>query len=52
MAQLGAKVPGNTLTTNFSNARNKTDIDWGGVEHQQRFMNNVHSQKGCTSPKE
>lgn len=28
MAKRGAKVPGNTLTTNFSKARDKTDIDW------------------------
>ncbi|CVG58612.1 Bacteriophage lambda integrase%2C N-terminal domain [Serratia marcescens] len=42
MAQRGAKVPGNTLTTNFSKARDKTDIDWGGgtpaTFHEQRSL--------------
>lgn len=42
MAQRGAKVPGNTLTTNFSKARDKTDIDWGdgtpATFHEQRSL--------------
>ncbi len=42
MAQRGAKVPGNTLTTNFSKARDKTDIDWGNgtpaTFHEQRSL--------------
>ncbi len=42
MAQRGAKVPGNTLTTNFSKARDKTDIDWANgtpaTFHEQRSL--------------
>lgn len=42
MAQRGAKVPGNTLTTNFSKARDKTDINWGdgtpATFHEQRSL--------------
>ncbi|MEL5236826.1 phage integrase Arm DNA-binding domain-containing protein [Serratia bockelmannii] len=42
MAQRGAKVPGNTLATNFSKARDKTDIDWGdgtpATFHEQRSL--------------
>jgi integrase len=42
MAQRGAKVPGNTLTTNFSKARDKTDIDWEdgapATFHEQRSL--------------
>ncbi|MDX7085063.1 site-specific integrase [Serratia marcescens] len=42
MAQRGAKVPGNTLTTNFSKARDKTDVDWGSgtpaTFHEQRSL--------------
>jgi integrase len=42
MALRGAKVPGNTLTTNFSKARDKTDIDWDGgtpaTFHEQRSL--------------
>lgn len=42
MAQRGAKVSGNTMTTNFSKARDKTDIDWGNgtpaTFHEQRSL--------------
>ncbi|HIC7644828.1 TPA: phage integrase Arm DNA-binding domain-containing protein [Serratia liquefaciens] len=42
MAQRGAKVSDNTLTTNFSKARDKTDIVWGdgtvATFHEQRSL--------------
>jgi len=42
MALRGDRVPGNTLTTNFSKARDKTDIDWGegtpATFHEQRSL--------------
>ena len=54
MAQRGAKVPGNTLTTNFSKARDKTDIDWGegtpATFHEQRSLSErLYSEQGLNT---
>lgn len=42
MAQRGAQVTGNTLTTNFSKARDKANINWGtgtpATFHEQRSL--------------
>lgn len=42
MAQRGAQVTGNTLTTNFSKARDKANINWGSgtpaTFHEQRSL--------------
>lgn len=42
MAERGAQVKSNTITMNFSKARNKTNIDWGegtpATFHEQRLL--------------
>ncbi|MEX2952738.1 phage integrase Arm DNA-binding domain-containing protein [Serratia fonticola] len=54
MAQRGAKVSGNTLTTNFSKARDKTDIDWGdgspATFHEQRSLaERLYNEQGINT---
>lgn len=56
MALRGAKVPGNTLTTNFSKARDKTDIDWGNgtpaTFHEQRSLSErLYNNQGIDTMK-
>lgn len=56
MALRGAKVPGNTLTTNFSKARDKTDIDWRNgtpaTFHEQRSLSErLYNNQGIDTMK-
>lgn len=54
MAQRGAQVTGNTLTTNFSKARDKANIDWGtgtpATFHEQRSLaERLYSEQGLNT---
>ncbi|ELM3738767.1 phage integrase Arm DNA-binding domain-containing protein [Yersinia ruckeri] len=54
MAQRGAQVTGNTLTTNFSKARDKANISWGSgtpaTFHEQRSLSErLYSAQGINT---
>ncbi|RLM07329.1 integrase [Gibbsiella quercinecans] len=54
MAQRGAQVRGNTLTTNFTKARDKANIDWGAgtpaTFHEQRSLSErLYSEQGLNT---
>lgn len=54
MAQRGAQVSGNTLTVNFSKARDKANIDWGSgtpaTFHEQRSLaERLYSEQGLNT---
>lgn len=54
MAQRGAQVTGNTLTTNFSKARDKANINWGAgtpaTFHEQRSLSErLYSEQGLNT---
>ncbi|QHA85580.1 site-specific integrase [Serratia rhizosphaerae] len=54
MAQRGAQVTGNTLTTNFSKARDKANINWGegtpATFHEQRSLSErLYSEQGINT---
>ncbi|MGQ6006441.1 tyrosine-type recombinase/integrase, partial [Serratia sp. IR-2025] len=54
MAQRGAQVSGNTLTVNFSKARDKANIDWGygtpATFHEQRSLaERLYSEQGLNT---
>ncbi|RKR64998.1 phage integrase family protein [Yokenella regensburgei] len=56
-AERGAKVSSNTLTTNFSKARDKAEIDWGGDGtpasfHEQRSLaERLYKDQGINTQK-
>lgn len=54
MAQRGVQVTGNTLTVNFSKARDKANIDWGSgtptTFHEQRSLaERLYSEQGINT---
>ncbi|MCS3433667.1 site-specific integrase [Klebsiella sp. BIGb0407] len=55
-AERGAQVSGNTLTTNFTKARNKTEINWGdgtpATFHEQRSLaERLYKEQGIDTRK-
>lgn len=55
-AERGAQVSSNTLTTNFTKARNKAEIDWGGgtpaTFHEQRSLaERLYKEQGIDTRK-
>lgn len=55
-AERGAQVSGNTLTTNFTKARNKAEIDWGdgtpATFHEQRSLaERLYKEQGIDTRK-